>query len=172
MSFAHLQKSEIINSQYKNACCKKALLQGIIASKADKLNENEYFLTLGDDEQLAFFKKLFQEFFGKTPEPYKLPSGGRGKSVRFSSPAISKYFLSLGEGKEFFSSKCPSCQSSFLRGVFLATGRICDPAKQYLLELSPHNFPERFYEHLSEWGIESNINRRKTENIIYIKKRF
>lgn len=170
MSFALLQKNEIIKSQYKNPCCRRALIQGIISARADRLSEREFSLTFGEQEHLLFASKLISEFFGKEPEPYKSPLGGRGKSIKLNSPAISKYLTSLSDGAPLFTEKCAACQSAFLRGVFLSSGRVCDPKRQYLLELTPHNVPERFIDYLMECGITVSFNKRKNENVIYVKK--
>jgi len=169
MSFSLLQKNEIINSQYKNSCCRRALIQGILLSKADKISERAISLTLATDEHISFTARLINEFYGKEPEPYKSPKGGRGKGLKFSSPAVSKYLSSIN-ASTLFAEKCAACQSSFLRGIFLASGRICDPRKQYLLELAPHNSPEYLLDYLAECGIAASFNKRKNENVIYVKK--
>lgn len=170
MSFALQQKSEIIKSQYKNPCCRRALIQGIISAKADKLSEREFMITFSNEEHIAFASRLISEFYGNEPEPYKSSLGGRGRSVKLSSFAVARYFTSVFDGAPLFQQKCPLCQSSFLRGVFLAVGRVCDPKRQYLLELTPHNVPERFISYLKECEIEASFNARNNENVIYIKK--
>lgn len=169
VSFTLLQKQALIKSQYKNSCCRRAILMGSLAAKAEIISEREAIINLASSEHTEFISRLVSEFYGQIPEKIK-SSGGRGKCVKITSPSLVKYIKSLGEGAPYFTEKCALCQGSFLRGYFLSAGRICDPKKQYLLEFSPHNEPEKFLDYLNELGISAKFNRRKCENVIYVKK--
>jgi DNA-binding protein WhiA len=168
MSFSSLQKSEIIEQQYKNQCCRRALINGIMAAKAKTLN-GVVDISLGSLEIAEFAAKLISEFFGKEAEPYRSKLGGRNSIVTFKSPAAAKYVSSLSSGAEFFAEKCDTCRASFLKGFFLASGRICDPQKQFLLEFSPYEH-ERFFDFLISIGINAKFTERKKEKILYVKK--
>ena len=61
------------------------------------------------------------------------------------------------------------CQSAFLKGVYLASGRLSDPAKQYSLDFSLADRCEMFSAHLDSLGIRSGISQKRSERIVYVK---
>lgn len=170
VSFTLLQKQAIIKTQYKNSCCRRALLMGVLAAKAEIISDREATINLAADEQTEFISRLVSEFYGQVPEKITSKNGGRGKTLKITSPSLIKYLKSLGEGAAYFAEKCSLCQASFLRGYFLSAGRICDPKKQYLLEFSPRYEPQKFIEFLNDIGIEAKYNKKKSEDVIYVKK--
>ncbi len=170
VSFTALQKQALIKAQYKNSCCRRAILMGVLAAKAEIIGERECTVNLAAEEHAEFISRLVSEFYGQIPEKIKSTGGGRGKTFKIASPALVKYLKSISEGAPYFTEKCSLCQASFLRGYFLAAGRICDPKKQYLLEFSPHNEPKRFLQFLAALDIDARYNKRKNEDVIYVKK--
>ena len=68
-----------------------------------------------------------------------------------------------------FQEKCASCLSYFLRGVFLASGRITDPEKQYLLELAIDDNSEIFIEFLESLGLSPKLAVKAGKRVIYFK---
>ena len=133
MSFSSEQKLRIVNDLYKNSCCRRALLGGILSSKAIVLKDCIEF-SLEKTEYLDFASKLISEFYGKAPEKFSPPKGGRCKILRFDSKAAYKYLRSIETDGDLFIPKCQSCASAYFKGVFLSCGTISDPRKQYLLE--------------------------------------
>ncbi len=169
MSFSAEQKKHIIEDQNKNACCRRAMLCGILSTKAEA-NSDKISFNLETLEYASFAVRLISEFYGRDAQISSLPTGGRCKSISFFSKSASKYLASVNNGEDVFSEKCQFCAASFFKGVFLACGNFSDPQKQYLLELSPkYNF-EKIYEKLIELGFEPKISSRRGERIIYIKK--
>ena len=169
MSFSSEQKNIIIAEQYKGACCRRAMLCGILSAKASADGET-INLSLEKNEFCEFASKLIYEFYGKDTSVSTSPKGGRCKTISFKSKAASKYLHSLFEDGSLFSEKCQFCSSAFLKGVFLACGTISDPRKQYLLEMSPVNNTELIMDFLSEHSFFPKITIRKEKKVIYFKR--
>ena len=138
MSFAKEQKTEILLVTDKSACCRRATLFGVLSSKAS-IDNDFLYLVLDGDASVSYVAALVQEFYSKTPEIVRRENGGRGKAMRFDSKSAMKYVLNL-KNNPIFDPKCPSCTAAFLRGVYLASGRLADPTKQHHFELAfTHN---------------------------------
>ena len=137
MSFSTETKSSLISQPYKNACCRRALLNGILFSKGF-VRDGSVCVLLENGEVIEYFLTLVKEFFGKEVTVSSLESGGRGKLLNFSSPACEKYISSLTDAESANASgKCQACTSAFFCGVFLACGRVVNPQKRYRLEFAP-----------------------------------
>ena len=167
MSFLAERKNEIIKGAYKSACCRRALLNGVLFSKGSSDNAN-IRVHLETDECAEFFSSLVGEFFGKVPEISSLEGGGRARAVSFKSPAADKYIASLNqENPLLFQEKCAFCRSAFVRGIFLSCGRITNPKKQYRLELAPASRHELHREFLLDCGVSLALTDRRCERILY-----
>jgi DNA-binding protein WhiA len=169
MSFSSEQKSEIINQHYKASCCRKALLSGFLFAKGEIVSENHISIRAEKPETMDFVGKLIKEFYSQTINPYRSKQGGRYLLADFESKAATKYLLNASVGKELFFHKCDACESSFLRGVFLASGKICDPESQYLLEFSLGERTNVFAGFLESIGIKPNIANKKTGRVLYYR---
>ena len=169
MSFASELKTSIINDGHKSSCCRKAFIYGVLFTKAKLVSDEVHFNT-ESDLYADFLSKYIQEFFGKTAEVSRPSGGGRCRRVSFSSKSASKYLDQIASGVDPVVEKCALCRSSFIRGIFFASGRVCDPAKQYLLEFSPVNYPESLLGIFSELGFEMKLTERRGEPLIYVKK--
>ena len=53
MSVSGDVKKTILESQYKSACCRRALLLGVLSSKGIQDQDGKIFLTLEKEEQLS-----------------------------------------------------------------------------------------------------------------------
>ncbi len=167
MSFLSERKDEIIQHQYKNQCCKRALLYGILFAKAEAsygvISLNAENLKIGE-----YISELVKDLYNKPSEITVPPGGGRCVMISFEANGCEKYLNSISDGAEsFFISKCSSCKASFIRGLFLSCGRIVNPEKQYRLELSPHFNSEKIIEYLRSEGLNFSFKKRNKENIIY-----
>ena len=137
MSFANELKREIMDSQRKKSCCKRAFLNGIIAAKAIEENHN-LLINTSNQENAEFLAEQIKEVFSNVASILPPKKGGRCKTVTFKSPSAEKYLVSLNSGNALIP-KCVGCESAFFRGVFWACGRISDPQKQFCLEFSIGN---------------------------------
>lgn len=165
MSFLDEQKREIMSAQYKG-CCKHALLEGILFAKAT-VKDGAVVCSLESKEVFNYASALIKELFMKDIKPQKAETGGRRYIFSFSSPSAIRYLDSIAGNNIFFSEKCPLCKSSFLRGVFLSSGRITNPKKQYRLELAPSERIDKLFEFLSGCGMSFLRTKRRSEDIIY-----
>lgn len=173
MSVSLEQKTEIIEYVYKSSCCRRALLSGMLFAKAS-FEGKRVTLALSKAEYAEFASKLVSEFYGKT-EIHRPKSGGRSILVSFDSPAAAKYLSELeGIGEintlNLFTRKCQGCLCAFLRGVFLAGGRLSDPKKQYALEFSLGERTELFGELLRTLSMTPLISHKKTGDVLYFRR--
>ncbi|MBO5879526.1 MAG: DNA-binding protein WhiA [Clostridia bacterium] len=169
MSFSIEQKKQIIEEQQKNSCCRKAFLCGILSSKAELCGDKIY-VSLEKDEFIDFVEKLVTEFYGKLLVREKNKNGGRLKLAAFDSKSASKYMRSIADGAALYQQKCPSCTSSFFKGVFFACGKFSDPANQYFLELSPKFNIQRIYDELLENGLNPRVTSRLGNSSLYFRR--
>ncbi len=169
MSFAKEQKTEILLVTDKSACCRRATLFGVLATKAQ--SEDDFInLTLDGEATASYVSALIQEFYSKVPGLVQRKNGGCGKAIRFSSKSAAKYIANLKDNK-IFEPKCPSCTAAFLRGVYLASGRLADPTKQHHFELGV--IPDRI-EVLSDYfatlGLDLSIANRSGAKALYSRR--
>ena len=169
MSFSSEQKLTIINDSYKNSCCRRALLCGILSSKAN-ISKGDIELSVEKKEYSDFASKLVLEFYGKNTQEISSNSGGRVKKISFDSKAAYKYLRSIEDEGMLFIQKCQGCVAAYFRGVFLASGTISDPKKQYLIEFSPSNNVEKISEALKEISFSPKILIRNSKKVISFKK--
>ena len=169
MSFSSEQKSEIIKQSYKASCCRKALLMGFLFARAYIARDDIVSIRAEKLETLEFIGRLIKEFYSRTISPEHSSKGGRYLFAEFDCAAVAKYIKNVESGGELFSSKCEACESSFLRGVFLASGKICDPARQYLLEFSLGERTDHFVKYLKSIDIVPNIANKKSGRVVYYR---
>ena len=174
MSVSREQKNEIIEQTYKSSCCRRAILNGILFAKG-KAEGKRVTLSLERQEYADFAVKLIKEFFGKDADAFRTESGGRRVVVEFDSPSASKYIQNLKDFEDFnvsdlISQRCSSCLSSFLRGVFLASGRLSDPRKQFSLEFTLDDRSEMFMKILSDLSLEPRVAHKKNGATVYFRK--
>ncbi len=168
MSFSSQQKDYIITQIYKSLCCKRALLYGAAFAKGGQEN-NTVSISVEKRCYAEFLGNIASEIFNAAPEIHTSESGGRRYLVSIKSKSLVKYVTELQANDNYCITKCDFCLSSFLRGIFLASGRISDPAKQFLLEFSLGQRCEMLSDFLSGLGIRARIHERKTERIVYVK---
>lgn len=167
MSFLSERKNEIIEHSYKNSCCRRSMLNGILFSKGS-LDNGTISVKIENTEIAEYIEFLVKELFGKDSVISHCEKGGRCKIVSFQSPACERYLFSLdADGASYFSEKCPLCKSAFLRGFFLACGRITDPKKQYRLEFAPITRHEQLLNLFDELGMQFSVSKRRNEKILY-----
>ena len=169
MSFAKEQKTEILLVTDKSACCRRATLFGVLSSKAS-IDNDFLYLVLDGDATVSYVAALVQEFYSKTPEIVRRENGGRGKAMRFDSKSAMKYVLNL-KNHPIFDPKCPSCTAAFLRGVYLASGRLADPTKQHHFELGVlADRIEVFREYFATFGLDLSVANRQCAQVLYSRR--
>ena len=94
MSFSSEQKKEIIEHTYKSACCRRALLCGILFAKG-RVDGKRVTLSFDRAEYADFSARLIHEFYGKEGEIFRYSKGGRSINLSFDSPSATKYILEI-----------------------------------------------------------------------------
>ncbi len=169
MSFSSDLKTEIIEQPIKASCCRKAFASALLASKA-RVCDNIITLNVENDEHAAFAAKYISDFFGATPVVERPKSGGRCRTLTFSSKSAMRYLNAINSEDPPYAVKCPACEAAFFKGMFFASGRISDPKKQYLLEFSPVNCCDKFIDALAGVGVDARKTQRGGRVDLYIKK--
>ncbi len=168
MSFSSDQKEYIINQNYKSSCCRRALLQGALLSGA-YVDGNTVILSVERPDYATAMSKLVREFYGRDADIVRPPKGGRRILTKFESKSASNFIVDSVNEAGFIIEKCPMCTPSFLRGIFLAVGRISDPEKQYSLEFSLGERSEMFSTYFSSLSLNPKISAKKNETVVYFK---
>lgn len=167
MSFSYEQKKAVIAQSFKSSCCRRALLFGALCAKGYTL-EDQICISVERIEVAEFFGRLISEFFGSKPQISFSEIGGRRVVIKFNSNSALKYIGNLNISSLFIK-KCESCLGAFLRGLFIASGRMTDPKLQYSLEFSLGNRCELISEFLSELGLTPRISDKPSERVLYFK---
>ena len=154
MSFAKEQKLRLLDEPMKNACCRRAFIQGLLAAHGER--DDEGITIKLESFSAEYVHMLFSEQFGKSPVKLSRPKGGRGISLSARSASAEKYIGTLTDSITF-SAKCAMCQGAFLRGVFLASGSVSDPKDSYCLSFSLKNRTNSFAEFFSSLGLTLHL---------------
>ena len=168
MSFSSEQKASLAALPIKSACCRRAYIQGILAARA-RLIDGEIVISV-DGSLTDEVCRAVEEVYSKRPSVSSAKNGGRRKLVSFTASSASRFMESFFTADGGFDSKCKLCQAHFLRGVFLACGRISDPEKQYLLEFSFGDGASKFIEFFTELGLSARLSVKPNEKVVYFKR--
>ncbi len=173
MAFLTDIKKEICEMPPKAPCCKRSLLLGMLAARGTVCEEERVVLRMTDASSSELSVRLIAEQFGRQAERLPQRHGGRVHEVAFRSHSAAKYISELEA--RFLNNplpkQCPQCAFSFLKGVFLVSGHITDPAKAYHLEFSLGERAEPFAAFLErEYGLRPKLARRRNEVLLYFKE--
>lgn len=177
MSASHELKKEIIEQQYKSACCRRAFLCGVLFAKGE-VSVKDVLISVEKMEYADFIASLIREFYSKEARVFRSKNGGRRVLIGFDSNSAAKYIASFDSPQENFTvcdiitQKCSSCLPSFLRGVFLASGRLSDPNRQFSLEFTLGNRTDLFAKILTDLDLTPHVARRKTGDMIYFRNSY
>ena len=169
MSFSSDVKAEIMSIQMKNICCRRSMLNGIISSKGTA-NGNTVVISLENDILSEYTARLVHEHYGREAIVRHPEKGGRLREVVFESKSCASYLSKLCSGGALFDEKCAGCSAAFVRGLFFACGKVSNPEKQYMIELSPSILIFRHRDILTECGIELKTSSRNGKEYLYAKK--
>ena len=150
MSFCTQIKDELIEIATKPPCCRKSLLYGILygatlpEAKGEGLSVCIPVPAGTTLDYASYVAGLVKAQYGLTIQPHKETRGAhRYLHINFEHKQVIKTLSILSKASqvddtmlsEVIGFKCEECQAHFLRGVFLATGTVNDPAKSYHLEI-------------------------------------
>ena len=168
MSFSQDQKMGIIAQSVKASCCKRALLQGILSVRAH-VSDGNILISVDSTDTASFVKGLIFDVYSKDAKEIVSSAGGRRKMICFEAKSVLKYLTELKDTGITYPEKCQMCQSYFLKGVFLAAGRVSDPVKQYSLEFSVGERAGLLADLFTSLGLEPKISEKKNETVVYFR---
>ena len=145
------------------------MLLGIVSSKGT-CNGNTVVLSLENDLLSEYAARLIHEHYGREAIIRRPEKGGRLREVVFESKSCAAYLNRILSGADLFEEKCAGCSQAFIRGLFFSSGKVSNPEKQYMLELSPSIMMSRHKELLSEYGVDLKTSSRNGREYLYAKK--
>ena len=168
MTFLEDLKKQIVSSPVKNACCRRAILNGIVFAKGTA-DSGIISVSLSNSDALEYTGELVREFFGQTAEVNISSLGGRRRELRFRSPSMEKLLkLSDGDIDKLFSKKCMSCDSAFMNGIFLASGRMTSlNTKNARLEIATFKHTDILKKYFEDNGLCFSSTSRRGEELLY-----
>ncbi len=175
MSFCSDIKAVIANGEYKSNCCRRALLYAMLFTKGEIVDSSAH-ISLSDSNAVNLTVRLIKEFYSFEAFVSSGALGGRRRLVSFRSKSAALTLKKFDEDNlsplEFL--KCPSCQSAFLRGIFLSCGTVSEPTNQFCLELNPSYRENALCEVVSSLGIDFRASRKKQggtyRTVLYTKR--
>lgn len=167
MSFSSEQKEYIISHNIRSVCCRRALVCGILYG-GGRVTDDFVRLHIEKKSVVDYVAKLIREFYTKDVNISRSSLGGRYYEITFKSNSALDYILKIDKSSPFVE-KCANCLSSFLKGVFLAVGKVSTPERQYSLELSLGDRVVLFADFLSEYGVVPLISYKKSGAVAYFK---
>lgn len=168
MSFSQEQKADAISQPIRTSCCKKALIQGILAARG-AISDGLVTVSIESTEVADYISTLISEVYSKETDSVVSSKGGRRRILAFRAKSAEKYLCDLKNGEISCSEKCDFCRSAFLKGIFLASGRVSDPVKQYSLEFSVGERAEILAGFFTDLGLIPRISVKKNETTVYFR---
>lgn len=185
MSYSSQTKEELCRFEPDSVCCLLAELSGIVSAAGSVIYRGggEKRLSI-ETENSAVARRAFRllrEVFDVQPELVTLRRarlGGRS-AYRIEIGGDEAAFVLEGCGiavaqrrgvpRDVTVRKC--CRRSFLRGVFLASGSVTDPEKEYHLEfvLDDEAFAAALQRLIARFDLSAHIGKRRQMTLVYLK---
>lgn len=185
MSYSSETKEELCRYEPESVCCLLAELSGIVCAAGSVIYRGggEKRLSV-ETENSAVARRVFRllhEVFDVQPQLVTLERarlGGRS-AHRIEVGGGEASFVLEGCGvdvtqrrgvpKDVTVRKC--CRRSFLRGVFLASGSVTDPEKEYHLEfvLGDEAFANALVRLIARFDLAAHVARRRQMTLVYLK---
>jgi DNA-binding protein WhiA len=189
MSFSSDIKEELSRvSVHNSKCCQMAELTGYLITNCNIIKENKEFVLKMSTENATVIRRVFNIFknlLGITPitniekeknfkdNLYQLKIINKFDLEKIFSNSLISIDLNLqiiiDDKGAIHNNEC--CVKSFLRGVFMGSGSITNPANMYHLEVVANNMQNATFinEIINDLGINSKIIKRKKDFVVYIK---
>lgn len=168
MSYSSTVKKDLM-TQTLNRCCRKSLLLGILFARAT-LDPSGIRIRLEGIDIIDYSAHLIKEHFTQNAVVTSLKQGGNVHEVCFSAKSAQQFVRNFEEGVLPSFGQCQDCNLAFLRGIFLAAGRIDLPEKQYHLEFSPlASRTETLRAFLEDFGLAPKSCVRRGQPFLYFK---
>ena len=179
MSFCQDVKKELCKIIDKKECCEKARLYGMLSFSRSFPAETQVFTTENKTVAEHFAQSLaglMGTFVTIHTDLRKLKDNVPMYTVliedKYQRDLLCSYY-SINDtllNPEFTENPC--CVSAFFRGLFLLSGLVTNPEKEYHLELVAPNsiLAEEVFLLAKEYGIRFKITKRKHNDILYLKE--
>ena len=185
MSYSSDTKEELCRLEPDSVCCLLSELSGIVSAAGSVILRGGGQRRLSiETENAAVARRAFrllQEVFDVQPElvtlrrarlggrsAHRIEVGGDEASFVLEGCGIS-VLQRRGVPREITVRKC--CRMSFLRGVFLASGSVTDPLKEYHLEfvLGDEAFAQALQRLISRFDLDAHLTTRRNMPLVYLK---
>lgn len=185
MSYSSETKEELCRLEPDSVCCLLAELSGIVSAAGSVIYRG------GGDKRLSIETenssvarrvfRLLRDVFDVQPELVTVKRarlGGRS-AHRIEIAGDEASFVLEGCGiqmmlrravpREVTVRKC--CRMAFLRGVFLASGSVTDPEKEYHLEfvLGDEAFAAALQKLIARFDLDAHLTTRRQMSLVYLK---
>lgn len=188
MSFTKEVKTEVVRKDNSNRCCHLAELAVLVKVEGSLEIINQQLALKLVSQQAVVARKLYallQERFNFITEIrvrkkmyldqgnyyiINVPPQEGIKELLLDCGLIDDSFgLKYEIKEEFKEQEC--CKKSYVRGLFLATGSITDPEKEYHLEfrINQKNYAQELTELFAQFGIEIKLRYHKSNYQLYLK---
>ena len=129
----------------QKSCCQKAHLCGLVYNCRIDADGKTFIAFFRRETDALRAADIINHRFGGRAVPEDATRGGhKGYEVCFNSKALSMVFCDI-DGKRVDNAsdavgfRCPECEASFMRGVFLSSASVIQPKNGYRLEISLEN---------------------------------
>ncbi len=144
------------------------MLFGFLAAKGIA-SGNYVKIYANTQTEMDYISRSVLENFKREVSYKKREKGRRASEIFFHNDSVFEFISKLDEGILDVPYKCPSCKIAFLRGIFLASGRVTDPKKAFHLEFSLSKRAKTFIEFFNENDLFPKYVERKGESLLYFK---
>ena len=170
MSFLTNVRDEFYKNRLKRGCCRACEGYAALLFRPDPWQKQGY-LKLPDESSAAYYRALLKNIFSENSETTVGSKGGSRlflnvRALLTNYPFLKDYTIHT----EFFN--CESCIPAFIRGAFLACGKISDPQKEYHLELiiKHEQLSWELCRLLQQRGLDAKITERQNRFVVYLKE--
>lgn len=172
MTFLETIKNEIVEALPKHPCCRRNMLFGLLVARGEVAEGGKILLRIPHRESATLALHLVKEQLGRTAQNIPSERGGRYFLISFESRTARAFLEDLSTRflAHPMQKGCDGCASAFLKGLFLASGHISDPAKAYHLEFSLGERAEAMLPFIErEYGLSPRLSVRRNEKLLYFK---
>ena len=156
-------------------CCALSFFYGVMLF-SKKLDKETMTISLENEKLLEICTYIMIHHFLAVPSVRQIEKGGRKRfEVSFKRELVGKDLsekLFDGEKDLSFAEVCQNCRRFFLRGVFLSSGNITDPERDYRIEfvLTDKSLAEALIEFLKPIT-SAKLLKRDAFSVVYVKGR-
>ena len=167
MSFSNEVKASLCTASPKRKCCRKSLLYGYLYPSKD-FSRDGIRVRFSECAVGDYIEKCISELFCDCIRSEK--------SIEITDEgALDNLFYDFDtDGGAQISTivfECPDCSKAFMKGVFLSSGSISDPARGYHMEFASlgEEKTEEYRSFLFLQGIPMRIAVRRGRSLLYCK---